>query len=109
MPAGKKRDLVTLQRGVQSSTDAHGAPVITWADIADVWAEVLPLSARQTVALQANQADITAQFVIRYFPGLDYTMRIMWNEHQYRIVELPPPAKPLGDLTIVGIAEAHSA
>lgn len=55
MQAGKLRHRVTIQEPVMVQNPETGAVNKTWQDIATVWAEVSPLSAREFIAAQASQ------------------------------------------------------
>uniref|UniRef100_UPI001F4AE784 phage head closure protein n=1 Tax=Klebsiella pneumoniae TaxID=573 RepID=UPI001F4AE784 len=43
-----------------------GAVINTWRDVATLWAEVAPLSAREFIAAQASQGEVTTRITIRY-------------------------------------------
>lgn len=74
--AGLLRHRVTLQRKVATSQNPQtGAPVYEWLDIATVWAEVAPLSAREFVASQAMPSQVTTRMTIRYRDDVDSQCR----------------------------------
>jgi SPP1 family predicted phage head-tail adaptor len=70
------------------SRDDLGAEVITWVEIAEVWASAEPIRGREYVALRAAQADITTRFVIRHRSGLTPAMRVQWGDAYYDIIEV---------------------
>lgn len=49
-----------------SFQDSFGAPVEEWADVAPMWAEISPISAREFVASGAEQSKITVRIKVRY-------------------------------------------
>ncbi|WP_200791826.1 phage head closure protein, partial [Klebsiella pneumoniae] len=55
MQAGKLRHRITLQEPVKEQNPTTGAVINTWCDVATLWAEVAPLSAREFIAAQASQ------------------------------------------------------
>ncbi|STV76401.1 head-tail adaptor protein [Klebsiella michiganensis] len=68
MQAGKLRHRVILQEPVKEQSPTTGAVINTWRDVATIWAEVYPLSAREFIAAQASQGEITTRITIR-LPG----------------------------------------
>lgn len=82
--AGKLRHRVILQAFV-SGRDSDGVLTEQWTTVAEVWASVEPLSAREFVAAAATQARVTARIVIRYRPEVVPTMRILHRDKIYNI------------------------
>jgi SPP1 family predicted phage head-tail adaptor len=66
MQAGKLRHRITLQEPVKEQNPTTGAVINTWRDVATLWAEVAPLSAREFIAAQASQGEVTTRITIRY-------------------------------------------
>lgn len=48
-----------------------------WTAVAEVWAAIEPLSAKEFIASKSLQSQITARIVIRQRPGLDASMRLV--------------------------------
>ena len=46
--------------------DSVGGVSIVWSDVATVWANITELSARELMAAQAVQSEVTHQITIRY-------------------------------------------
>src|SRR5690606_36164045 len=82
--AGPLRHRVTLQER-QLTQDSYGSPVTEWVDVATLWAAVEPLSAREFIAAQAQQSQVTARIRIRYRPGVNGQMRILHRGKFYNI------------------------
>lgn len=76
MHAGKLRHRVTLQTPVQVQDSMTGGLETEWDDVATVWAEIAPLSAREFVAAQTEISKITARITIRYRDDVTAEMRI---------------------------------
>lgn len=93
MRAGKLRHKVTIQSPGPAQDPDSGDMVPSWTDFASVWASIEPLSARDFIAAQANQSEITARIVIRYREGILPTMRILHRGKVYAIQGALPDAK----------------
>lgn len=85
MRNGKLRHRVLIQQPTQVQDMVSGEEVPGWADVASVWASVEPLSAREFIAAQAGQSEITARVVIRHRADIDATMRILYRGQVYNI------------------------
>lgn len=93
MQAGKLRHQVTIQEPVNDQNPDTGAVNKTWRDIATVWAEVSPLSAREFIAAQASQGEITTRITIRFRTGITRKNRILFREGIYNIEGVLPDPK----------------
>lgn len=81
--------------------DTHGDQVEVWTTAFTVWGAVEPLSAREFIASQAAQSEVTARVVIRYRTGVLPTMRIPFRGKFYNIAgTLPDKDSGLEYLTI---------
>lgn len=85
MQAGRLRHLITLQRKQQTQNPNTGAMITTWVPVASVWAAVEPLSAREFVAAQAVQSNVSVRITVRYRPGITAAMRILHDGKVYGI------------------------
>ena len=85
MQAGRLRHRITLQRKEQTQNPQTGAMTTTWATDATVWAAVEPLSAREFVAAQAVQSNVSVRITVRYRPGITAAMRILHDGKVYGI------------------------
>ena len=84
MRSGKLDRKIIIQE-LTVTQDAHGEPVDTWADWADVWAEVRDLRGREYFQAQAAQSAIDTLFRIRHIDGLKHEMRISHDDVIYDI------------------------
>ena len=101
MKSGKLRHQVVIQTKAQTQDPQTGELVVGWAEFATVWASVEPLSARDFIAAQAGQSEITARITIRHRPGVLDTMRILHRGAVYSIQGvLPDPKSGLEYLTL---------
>lgn len=101
MRSGKLRHRVALQQLLQTQDPVTGELSDDWVTVATVWAAVEPLSAREFIAAQAGQSEITARVTIRHRPGIDGTMRLVHRGQVYNIhAPLPDPKSALHYLTL---------
>jgi SPP1 family predicted phage head-tail adaptor len=98
LAAGRLRHSVLIEKKVTTRDEATGAPVTSWQPFLtdgagqpmNVRAEVVPLSAKEFVAAQAVQSQITTRITIRYRPGLLASMRITFRGQIYNIAGALP-------------------
>ena len=82
--AHRLRHRITIEHKT-AGADAWGQPVETWETVAIVPAEVWPLSGREYIAAQAEQAGVTTRITIRYQAGIEPAMRITHDGRTYNI------------------------
>ena len=92
MQAGKLRHRVKIQEKINLQNPDTGAVTPQWQDIATVWADVVALSAREFIAAQATQGEITTRITIRYRSGLTNDSRIIFRDEIYNIEGVLPDA-----------------
>lgn len=85
LKAGNLRHSVTLQRKQQTQNPQTGALLTAWVTEAIVWAAVEPLSAREFIAAQAVQSDVSVRITMRYRPGITSAMRLLHDGKTYNI------------------------
>jgi len=85
MDAGRLRHRVTIQSVTETRDTSTGAIATSWADVATVWAAVEPLSGREFLAAQANQAEVVARILIRYRDDVTAKMRVLHGARVYNI------------------------
>lgn len=84
MQAGKLRHRITIEQKTITQ-DNTGAMVEEWNELATVWAQVSPLSAREAMQAAALNSTQTARMIIRWRDDLDATMRIKYRGEIYEI------------------------
>lgn len=83
------RHRVTIQRQ-QAVVNELGEQEISWVDVlANEPAEVLTGPGREFMAAGQMQSDVAARITLRWFPGLDATMRILWDGRVFNIAGDP--------------------
>lgn len=76
LQAGKLRHRVVIQKQIESQDQNTGAVVVTWDDVATVWASVDPLSAKEFIAAQQEDSKVSARITIRYRSDVTAKMRL---------------------------------
>lgn len=83
--AGRLRHRVLIQNPVESQDPVSGTLIATWVDLATVFAEVAPSSAREFVAAQAIDSEVTARITIRHRAGVTDKSRIIHRGQVYNV------------------------
>ena len=103
MQAGKLDQRVTIQQK-STSRNSIGEEVVTWADLATVWAEAIPVRGSEFFAAAQMQQVVDVRFRIRYRAGLTGAKRLLWKTLPYDIVAIiPGTAKYIGILEIMAV------
>lgn len=82
--AGLLRHRVQLEQQV-TMVSSFGESETVWTHVADVWARVEPLSAREFIAASQTQSKVSARIVIRYREDVKASMRILHRGKVYNI------------------------
>ncbi|WP_223532061.1 phage head closure protein [Pseudomonas sp. BF-R-30] len=97
MRAGLLRQRITFQEPGLVQDRETGEMLAGWQTTWEkVPASIESLSARDLIAAQAGQSEVTARIVIRYRPGVQPTMRILHRGTIYNIQGQPLPDKKAG-------------
>lgn len=76
LKAGILRHRLVLQRPIESQDTDTGAIIVNWLDIATIWAAIIPLSAREFIAAQAEDSKVNTRITIRYRNDVTAKMRL---------------------------------
>lgn len=90
--AGEFRHRLRIEMPVITQDSTTGEPVTAWQFYKTVWGKIAPLSARDFIAAQAGQSQITARITIRALAGLRPDMRIVHKNDYYNIEGILPDA-----------------
>lgn len=90
MRAGTLRHRGTIQRREQVQNPETGSIATQWVDVETTWMSIEPLSAREFIAAQAEQSEISARIVMRYRDDIDATMRIVHRGKIFNIKGVLP-------------------
>lgn len=101
MRSGKLRHVVTVSER-SATRDAIGGIVDAWVPVLeDIRAEIVPLSGREFVAAQAEQAGVTTRITIRFRHGIVADMRVEHGGDIYNIKAVLPDPTLRGHLTLM--------
>jgi SPP1 family predicted phage head-tail adaptor len=89
MNAGRNREVIRIQRRTQEQ-DGFGQPIDTWVDFQKLWADVIPLSAREQFLAKQVGADVTVKINTRYCAGVEAAQRILWRGQELDIEAVVP-------------------
>jgi len=85
MQIGKLDRRVTIE-SVTLAADGYGGQVETWALLATVWAQVVPLTGRELFQAQQVNAEAEARFRIRWRSDVTPKMRIKHDGDTYEVL-----------------------
>ena len=105
LSAGRLNQRVTLQAKAVTR-DGMGNEVISWSDVAAVWAAVEPVRGKEFVSLRAAQSDITTRITLRYKSGLTTAMRVLHDGAIYDVREIINPRSRNESLELMCVAAA---
>lgn len=77
---------------------ANGEEVVTWSDVATVWAEAVPVRGREFFAAAQMQQSVDVRFRIRTRAGITGGMRLLWKSQPYDIVSIIPGTAQYADV-----------
>lgn len=87
---GKMRHRVLLQKPVEV-TDAGGGRTYTWTNVETVWAEVRPISARETLYGMAVANPVTHRISMRHRSDILPGWRIVYDSREFKILSVVDP------------------
>ena len=78
---------ITIQQNTPTQ-DGAGQPIASWADLATVWAEVVPVGGSETFQAKQTGAEAVAKFRIRYRGDVLRKMRVVYDSDNYDISDV---------------------
>lgn len=102
MQSGRLRHRVTIQEQAVIR-NSYGEEIVTWVDVATVWASVLPGSSGERFLASASREQATATHTvrIRYRAGLNPKMRLIWDGRTLNIESIIDPDGRRRDLVLL--------
>ena len=82
---GALRHRLMLETPVRAG-DGGGGAVVTWSPIAEVWAQITPMTGKETVVAEAIAGRVSHEIVIRYRVGVVPAMRLRWGGRIFEIL-----------------------
>lgn len=106
MEAGKLDRRISIERAV-ITTDPLGGDSYVWSELAEVWAEVLPISDGERWRAAEVAANVTTRFRIRWGANVTVEDRIAYDGRTYEIVGVKEIGRREGqEITAAARAEA---
>lgn len=78
--AGRLRHRLLFQRPGYTYDPETNAQIAGWEDIGYIYCEVAPLSARELIAAQAEDSEVTLRVVIRHRSDINNKCRILFRD-----------------------------
>lgn len=83
------RRVTIQQRG--AAKDGFGQATQTWTDLLSCWARIEPLSGRELVMAQAQNAEVTHLVEIIYRPTITAAMRVVYQGRIFNVLSVIDP------------------
>lgn len=90
LDAGRLRHRVVIERNTPAQDTTTGEMVDYWSEYTTVWASIEPMSAKEFIAAQAVQSEVTGKIVMRFRADITPDMRVNHNGRVYNIVGIIP-------------------
>ena len=87
MNPGELRHRIKLQK-LETVVNENGFEEEEWVDLKTLWASISNLHGREYFQAAAVQKENTVKFVIRYIPGIDTSMKILFKGKHYDITSI---------------------
>lgn len=101
---GQRNQLISIESNTPT-TDSLGTPEDNWQEFAPAWAKVTNKSGDESNAGGRLHAAATYWFVIDWIPGIDESMRIIWNGKIINISNAHDPDGTCAVLKITGFVD----
>lgn len=85
--SGKLDQRITLQ-SKSTTRGANGEEIISWVDIATIWAQVQQLRGKEFFAGAQMQDEVDVRVRLRYRTGVTRDQRLQWNGAPLDIVSV---------------------
>lgn len=85
---GEFKTRIYIQRLNGNEDLAGGLTGVTWPNVFEVWAKVIPLSANQRFFASQQQHRVSFNVLIRYVAGITSGMRIQFKDDATRILQI---------------------
>ncbi|TYR75581.1 head-tail adaptor protein [Rossellomorea vietnamensis] len=82
--SGQLRHKIRFQK-LEGVEDELGQYRESWVDGESAWCMIKTMQGREYFAAAASQSENTYRFVIRYRPGIDSSMRVIYNGRTFNI------------------------
>lgn len=83
------RQKMMLQQEVRTP-DTAGGYVRSWEDVAEVWAEIRPISGKERIVALQQESEITHRLYLRIRSGVDAGQRLISDTRTFYIRSVTP-------------------
>lgn len=87
-PAGKRRHRITFESQNDTRDATYGSNELEAEDFATVWADIMPISGRETLGPDRVDAETTHFIECQYLAGVTEKMRIRFGERHFDIISV---------------------
>lgn len=91
--SGDLRHRVELQSQQQTQDATTGEITVAWVTYATVWAQIVPMSAREFIQSDATQSEVLGRMAIRYRDDVQASHRVLYRSKVYNIFGVMPDAE----------------
>jgi SPP1 family predicted phage head-tail adaptor len=85
--SSRLRQRLTLQDEVRAE-DGAGGYTRSWQSIADLWAEIVPISGRERLFADQLQSEVTHKILLRYRGGVVAGQRLIFENRAFNILSV---------------------
>ena len=103
--SARLRHRLTLEQEIKTP-DGAGGYTKTWESVADIWAEIQPISGKERVFAGQISAEISHKITIRYRVGLNTAMRFVYNDRIFNISAILNPEE-IGKTLEIWVSEEN--
>lgn len=89
MKSGTLRNRITIQ-SPSSVQDASGQPIVSWIDVALVWADIQYISGISALKAGMDTSAVKVSIRIRYMAGVNAGMRVLHGGNVFSIEAVLP-------------------
>lgn len=101
LAAGELRHFVRIEKPKSYQDPITGELCSKWEMVAQVYAQIVPNSAREFIAAKATQSEVSGRIVIRHRSDVDATMRVVHRGVAYQVLGvLADPVSGLEYMTL---------
>ena len=105
------RHRVTFQRPSVTQDFETGEHLRSWetawldssTELVDVPAQVLTGPGREIMGAGSKQSEDTVRIILRWFPGLDLTWRVLWEGYVYNITSIEYDSTARKEIRLRGV------
>lgn len=84
MRVGPMKHRIILEK-FEEGVDDYGFPLDQWVEYKRLWADIVPVSGREYFASATVNYEVTSKIYIRYYDGIDPTMRVRYKNRAFDI------------------------